>query len=321
MAEYGRDMTRRGGWSYVVRQTVRLPLDWITQIPAATSGTPLMLHMVFTDDGLYVPSVLRTPQGRGPFPAVICIHGGSGGLGISFLVDHVQNNGMVYERLLAEGYAVCVAEGRMEHEDAYGAERGEHVIDHQDIIAVFRHLREQPEIDPQRIAFFGVSHGGEMQMKVISDMGEGPAALVPTEPAVIEYLGLRYPGERTEAELQFNDDLTDDQVDIENGMRRIERIPHGLPILVIGRDEDHLQGLFRKLYELLVRAGRDAYWASFSHPEHAYQWGPRRAGDGYEPDDVQRATLDRVVAFLNEHVRDREPRPGRPSAEHQLLPS
>lgn len=320
MAEYGRDMTRRGGWSYVVRETVRLPLDWVSQIAVAAGGSPLMLHLVFTDDGLYVPSIVRTPPGRGPFPAVICIHGGSGGLGISFLADHVLENGMVYDRLLEEGYAVCVAEGRMEHEDAYGSPRGEHVIDHQDMIAVFNHLRQQPEIDPERIAFFGVSHGGELQMKVISDMDGGPAALVPTEPAVIEYLGLRYPGERTEAELQFNDDLTDDQVDMEHAMRRIERIPPSLPILVIGRDEDHLQGLFRKLYELLGRAGRNASWASFSHPEHAYQWGPRRTGERYEPDDVQTRTLETVVAFLNEHVRDREPREGRPSAEHQLLP-
>jgi dienelactone hydrolase len=238
---------------------------------------------------------------------VICIHGGSGGLGISFLMDQVLERGMAYDRLLAEGYAVCVAEGRMEHEDAYGAERAEHVIDHQDMVAVFNHVRGLPEVDPERIAFFGVSHGGELQMKVISEMGGGPAALLPTEPAVIEYLGLRYPGERTEAELQFNEDIGDEQVDMERAMRRIERIPPNLPILVIGRDEDHLQGLFRKLHELLERAGRDAHWASFSHPDHAYQWGPTRTGDGYEPDDVQRETLDTVVAFLNEHVRDRRP--------------
>ena len=81
MAEYGRDMTRRGGWSYVVRETVRRPLDWVSQIAVPAGDSPLMLHLVFTEDGLYVPSIVRTPPGRGPFPAVICIHGGSGGLG------------------------------------------------------------------------------------------------------------------------------------------------------------------------------------------------------------------------------------------------
>ncbi|MGH9101787.1 MAG: alpha/beta hydrolase family protein [Acidimicrobiales bacterium] len=310
MAEHGRDTTRRGGWSYALREPVREPLDVVTRVPAGGGGSTLPLHMVFTDDGTYVPAIVLAPEGAGPFPAVICLHGGSGGLGVSYLADQVLHRGMVYDRLLQEGYLVCVTEGRMEHEDAYGSPHGEHVLDHEDVVAVFNHLAGQPAVDPLRIGFFGVSHGGEEQMKVVSELGGGPAALVPTEPAVIEYLGLRYPGERTEAQLQFNGDLDDELVDLEGAMRRIERIPAGLPILVVGRDGDHLQGLFRKLYELLDRAGRNASWASFDHPEHAYQWGPRLGEGGYRPGEVERATLERVVGFLNREVRDRSARPG-----------
>lgn len=298
-----RDLTRRGGWSFRPGEAVTEPLDYVMQAAAGADDSPVMLHLIFTDDGLYVPAVVRRPPGRGPFPAVMCLHGGSGGLGIAFLLDQVLNRGMVFDRLLAEGYLVCYAEGRMEIEDAYGTDLPA-PLDHQDVIAAFRYLRRLPEVDPDRIACFGVSHGGELQMKIISELGEGPAALVPCEPAVIEYLGLRYSGPRTEAGLQFNADLGDAQVDLKRAMERIERIPSSLPILVLGRDADHLQGLFKKLHELLRRANKRAEWASWDHPVHAYHWGPRRQDGGYAPDPSQRETLDRVVAFLNAHVRD-----------------
>ncbi len=301
MAE--RDLTRRGGWSFHPREPVAEPLDYVVQVGVAAAASPLMLHLVFTEDGLYAPAVVRLPPGRGPFPAAICLHGGSGGLGVAYLVDQMLNRGMVFDRLLAEGYAVCYTEGRMEIEEAYGTDIPA-MLDHRDVIAVFRHLQRQPAVDPDRIALFGVSHGGELQMKVISDIGLGPAALVPGEPAVIEYLGLRYDGPRTEAGLQFNAPLADAQVDLKRATERIERIAPDLPILVLGRDGDHLQGLFRKLHELLRRAGKKAEWASWDHPAHAYQWGPRRQDGGYAPDAIQRETLDRVVAFLNRHVRD-----------------
>ncbi len=310
-------MTRRGGWTFHPREPVVEPLDYVVQVGAAAGSSPLMLHLVFTDDGLSVPAVIRVPPGRGPFPAVICMHGGSGGLGISFLVDRVLNRGMVFDRLLGEGYAVCYTEGRMEIEEVYGTDVPA-PLDHHDIIATFRHVQRHPQVAPDRVAFFGVSHGGELQMKVISELGSGPstprpssglgagpAALVPGEPAVIEYLGLRYPGPRTEAGLQFNADLRDDQVDLKRALERIERISPTLPILVLGRDADHLQGLFKKLHELLRRAGKKAEWASWDHPEHAYHWGPPRRDGGYAPDPIQRETLDRVVAYLNRHVRDR----------------
>jgi len=91
-----------------------------------------------------------------------------------------------------------------------------------------------------------------------------------------------------------------------------------VPILILGRDTDHLQGLFHKLYELLDRAGKNVQWATWDHPEHGYQWGPRKTETAnayhgsmtdfvgrYEVGELQQNTLDYVVAFLNHHVRDK----------------
>lgn len=315
MAE--RDLTRPGGWSFRTESEVTGPVDFVVQVAAPAGESPVMLNLVFTQDGIYVPAIVRIPPGPGPFPAVICMHGGSGGLGISFLVDQMLHRSLVFDRFLAEGYVVCYTEGRMEIEEAYGTDIPA-VLDHQDLIATFRYIQRQPYVDPERVGFFGISHGGEMQMKIITELHDGPAALVPGEPAVIEYLGLRYDGPRTEKNLQFNADLRDDQIDFERAWARIQPISSDVPILVLGRDTDHLQGLFHKLYELLHRAGKNAHWASWDHPEHAYQWGPRKTEtvqeyhgaivvteSGYKTDDLQRKTLDTVVAFLNEHVRDK----------------
>jgi len=313
---------RRGGWAFRPGATETRPLDFVTQVGTPAGDSPLDLHLVFTEDGLYVPAVVRTPPGEGPFPTVVCVHGGSGGLGISWLVDFATNRGYAFERFLEAGYAVCVTEGRMEVEEAYNLAPVEEttpplpaVLDHEDLITTFRYLQNLRFVDENRIAFFGVSHGGEAQMKLVSELGDGPAALVPMEPAVIEYLGLQYDGPRVESNLQFNDALRDDQVVLDRAMARIERVADDVPVLVGGWDDDHLQGLFHKLYELLERAGKDVRWASWDHPEHAFQWGPYRStGDVayngslfeaerfYDPDEAQRDVIDTVVAFLDEHV-------------------
>lgn len=252
------------------------------------------LHMVFTDDGAYVPALARLPEAGGPVPTVICLHPGSGGLGVQYLADQVLHQATLLDRLLDAGFGVVVAEGRCENEGAYGTADAP-VLDHEDVCSVFRHVRDLPEVDADRVAFFGVSHGGELQLKAVAKMGGGPAALVPAEPAVIELLGLRYPGARVEAELQYNRPVGDDEIDLDAALARIERIPTDLPILLVGRDDDHLQGVFRKAHELLERTGHAVEWATFDHPDHAYQFGPR---DDDAPDAVTAATQDAVVSFL-----------------------
>jgi hypothetical protein len=290
-------MTARAGYVHHPGEPVRGPLDAVLEHPP----TGWELHLVFTDDGLYVPALVRFPDGEGPFGTVISLHPGSGGLGLPYLADEVRERAALLDRLVVAGLAVVVTEGRCEQEGAYGTEDAG-VLDHHDVVAVFRHVRDLPRVDPERVGFFGVSHGGELQLKAAVEMGGGPALLVPAEPAVIELLGLRYPGERTEAALQYRRPVTDDEVDLERACERLSRLPDDLPIVVIGRDEDHLQGLFRKLVELLERLGKRVEWRSFSHPEHAYQFGPRRADGGYDLDDVTAATQEAIVTALVQHL-------------------
>jgi hypothetical protein len=83
----------------------------------------------------------------------------------------------------------------------------------------------------------------------------------------------------------------------------LERIaPISLPILVMGRDDDHLQGIFRLSYDLLESSGKDATWVSWNHPLHGYIYPVIGADGTVEVDDVQDRAIDGVIAFLDQHL-------------------
>ena len=74
------------------------------------------------------------------------------------------------------------------------------------------------------------------------------------------------------------------------------------PILVMGRDEDHLQGIFRVSYELLAEAGKPVEWVSWDHDLHGYVY-PIRGSDGqYEVNEVAAAAITGVLDYLGRHV-------------------
>ncbi|MEK6709144.1 MAG: hypothetical protein AABZ64_01050, partial [Nitrospinota bacterium] len=91
------------------------------------------------------------------------------------------------------------------------------------------------------------------------------------------------------------------RVDRKIALERIRAIQ--TPILVMGRETDHLQGVFRATYELLKEAGKDVECVSYDHPEHGYVY-PTRAGSGkYEPDPVQLDAIARVIAYFDRHLK------------------
>jgi hypothetical protein len=84
----------------------------------------------------------------------------------------------------------------------------------------------------------------------------------------------------------------------------LERIrPITVPMLVMGRDDDHLQGIFRLSFDLLEESGKDATWVSWDHPLHGYIFPVVGANGSVEVDDVQDQAIDGIVAFLDRHLR------------------
>jgi dipeptidyl aminopeptidase/acylaminoacyl peptidase len=289
--------------------------------PVPGSDVPVQLIYVETWDGLYTPIGLRIPPGEGPHPVVLLASGNGGG-GMPWVREAVANRGYIMERLLEAGYACAWLRYRTEVELGYdlggplirGGRQGRELfnrspLEYEDEIAVVEYLKKRPDIDPDRVALIGMSHGGEMVLKLTSDYHE-VAVAVASEPASHEFLSLTpdntafvdpETGLRNIEEMQMTGvEKVRSRIDEAKARERISSID--TPILVMGREDDHLQGIFRTTYDLLLEEGKDVEWVSWDHPVHGYIY-PERGPDGdYVVDDVQRAAIAGIIEYLDRHL-------------------
>jgi dienelactone hydrolase len=295
-------------------------LEVVEDVPG--SEHPLHLVYVPTWDGLYAPIGLRLPSGPGPFPVVVMASGNGGG-GMTWIRDAVSNRGYTMDRLLAAGYA-CVwlryrtevelgynNGGRFVRDDRQGGEMfNRSPLEYEDEIAIIEYLKSRPDIDGDRVGHIGSSHGGEMALKITSEY-HGLAAAVANEPAAHEFLALtpddtapmnEVTGLRNIENMQMAE-VAKVRARIDSGLAAERIAGIETPLLVIGRDTDHLQGIFRTTYELIHEAGKDVEWVSYDHPVHGFVF-PFRGDDGvYEVDEMQDEAITHIIAFLDRHLR------------------
>ncbi|HET8738184.1 MAG TPA: prolyl oligopeptidase family serine peptidase [Acidimicrobiia bacterium] len=291
----------------------------VEEVPG--SDIPVELAYLETWDGLYAPIGLRFPKGDGPHPVVLLASGNGGG-GMAWIRDAVANRGYIMDRLLERGYACAWIRYRTEVELGY--ENGGKLIrdirqgrdmfnrsplEYEDEIAIVEQLKKDPRIDPDRVGLIGMSHGGEMVLKITSEY-DGVAAAVASEPASHEFLALNpdntafvdpNTGLRNIEEMQMAEtEKVRARIDMDKARERISTI--NTPILVMGRDDDHLQGIFRVSYELLEEAGKPVEWVSWDHDLHGYVY-PMRGADGeYEVNQVQLDAIAGVLDFLDRQL-------------------
>lgn len=287
----------------------------------AGSDIPVELRYVEIWDGLYAPIGLRLPSGDGPHPLVLLASGNGGG-GMAWIREAVANRGYIMERLLERGYACAWIRYRTEVELGYqnggplirDTRQGRDMfnrspLEYEDEIAIVEQLGEDPRVDAERIGLIGMSHGGEMVLKITSEY-HGVRAAVASEPAAHEFLALTPDdtafvepdtGMRNIEEMQMVEtEKVRSRIDMETATGRISTI--ATPILVMGRDNDHLQGIFRVSYELLAEAGKDVEWVSWDHDLHGYVFPLRGADGDYEVNEVAAAAIDGVLDYLDGHL-------------------
>lgn len=291
----------------------------VEEVPG--SEIPLELRYLETWDGLYAPVGLRVPHGDGHQPLVLLASGNGGG-GMAWIREAVANRGYIMDRLLERGYACAWIRYRSEVELGY--ENGGRLIrdmrqgrdmfnrsplEYEDEIAIVEQLKEDRRIDADRIGLIGMSHGGEMVLKITSEY-QGIKAAVASEPAAHEFLALSpdetafidpETGMRNIEEMQMTEtDKVRARIDMDKARDRISTIT--TPILVMGRDADHLQGIFRITYELMAELGKPVQWVSWDHELHGYVY-PLRGSDGqYVVNDVADAAITGVLDYLDEHL-------------------
>ncbi|HET7209664.1 MAG TPA: prolyl oligopeptidase family serine peptidase [Terriglobales bacterium] len=290
----------------------------ISSKPLPGTNTPADYTFVLTRDEVYVPIIVRKPKGSGPFPA-ITMGWGEGREGMKKVERLAESLSQMQDRMIARGYVVATVNYRNEIPYAYEQSKppqnlpdsisGERrmlksgpTLDHEDLIAVIRYLQSLPYVDKNGVGAMGVSHSGEMIMKASSEYTFGAGVCV--EPADHEFLtvdtGPNAPRKGTE--IQYNDvEVVRKNANKAEAMERIQRI--NTPILIFGRDTDHLQGIFKLTYEWMREAGKDVQWASFNHPTHGYVFIMNQPDGSYKPDEIQQKTFDIFMDYFDKRLK------------------
>jgi len=287
--------------------------------PVPGSDIPVDLTFVLTRDEIYVPVAIRKPGGEGPFP-VITMGRGDGRAGMPHVEEQVRRLAPMQDRMIKRGYLVVYVNYRNEIPYLYDEEQraqnlpddisgGDNrtlksapTIDSDDLLAIFAYLRTLPYVDKQAIGALGVSHGGEMILKAAAETTI--AAGVAVEGASHEFLSVNTGPDapRKGNELQYQDiEVVRRNADKGKAMERIRRIH--TPILHLGRERDHLQGIFKLAHEWMLEAGKDSTWVSFDHPDHGYPFIYRGADGSFRPDAIQQQAFDILMEYFDRHLK------------------
>lgn len=292
--------------------------------PVMGSDLPVELRFVELLDGVYAPIGIRKPAGDGPFPTVVFAHM-NGGYGLRWVREWTQYGSGSLEAFLDAGYAVVWMRYRAEVDTPFTEEltvrefqgrdrwsRGP--LEYEDAIEIVEYVRALPDVDADRVGWLGVSHGGEMLLKVASEYG-GLRAGVAAEPAAMDYLASLPPDPNAPPEppqpetMQANSpemqaaavEALRGEIDMNLAMERIRAVE--MPILVAGRDRDHNQATFRLAYELMSEAGKTVEWRSYDHEHHGFIFVQRNAAGIYDPDPLQQAAVADAIAFFDRHMK------------------
>lgn len=289
--------------------------------PVAGSAYSMDLSFVLTRDEIYVPIVVRKPAGTGPFPVIVMGRGAGRG-GLPHIEKHVLQMVPMQDEMIARGYVVVFVNYRNEiphlyqdkvrvknlADDMSGGEnrtlKSAPTLDSDDLIAILKYLQTLEYVDPDAIGVVGVSHSGEMILKIAAEMSF--AAGVAIEGASHEFLSVDTgpTAPRKGNEIQYQDiEVVRKNANKARAMERIRRI--GTPILHIGREADHLQGIFKLAHEWMQEAGKDTTWVSLDHPVHGYPFMYRNEDGQYVPDPVQRKAFELFMDYFDRHLKSK----------------
>ena len=297
----------------------RPPHGFAVTRPVRGSSIPMELTFVLTRDEIYVPIAIRKPAGAGPFPAITMGRGDGRG-GYPHVEREVERLAAMQDRMIERGSVVAYVNYRNDIPHLYepsdpavnlpdeisGGDnrtlKSAPSLDSDDFIAIMQYLRTLPYVDPDRIGAVGVSHSGEMILKAAAQISF--ACGVAIEGASHEFLAVNSgpTAPRIADEIQYNDiEVVRRNAAKTKAMERIRRIQ--TPILHIGREKDHLQGIFKLAHEWMVEAGKDSSWASFDHPDHGFPYIYAQPDGSFKPDPVQREAFELFMNYFDTRLK------------------
>jgi dienelactone hydrolase len=286
--------------------------------PVPGSEIPADYTFVLTRDEIYVPVAIRKPRGAGPFP-LITIGRGNGRGGLPHIETQMERLASMQDLMLARGYAIAYVSYRNEIPHMYNQISRAHNIgddvsgegrtlksspslDSDDMISILSYLKTLPYVKDDALGCVGVSHSGEIILKAAAEVSFTCGVVI--EGASHEFLCVNTGAEapRKDGVLQYQDkELVRKNANRARAMERINRID--TPMLHIGRDHDHLQGIFQLAHEWMIDAGKDSAWVSLDHPDHGYPYLYRRPDGSFRPDATQQKAFEVFMGYFDSHLK------------------
>lgn len=285
------------------------PAVFVFTEPVQDSDIPVDITLLETVDGLYTAIGLRRPKGKGPFPMVLFFTGNGGG-GVPWVRHQINNRAYTMERFLEAGYAVgwlrYRAEVWFEYTRVPKLEVSTHLahqllnrppLEYDDLKTIVEYVRTLPYVDADKIGLVGNSHGGGMILKATAEMDV--TAAIASEPDASEVLQMD--PSKFGAEVEYRDMASvAPYLDKDVAMERFRRIH--TPIFMMGRKDDHLQGIFETAYTWMKEAGVNVEWVSHDHPVHGYLIRIPRKDGVFMPDEVQLEAISEALDFFGRYM-------------------
>jgi dipeptidyl aminopeptidase/acylaminoacyl peptidase len=262
-------------------------------------GIPTQETFVYSSDGLFIPAVVQKPKGEGPFPAVVLVHGGSGGQGMKTLKGTARNRNMVGDRFLNEGYVVVKCDYRWK--EVTGKEGPEEFSMSSDLVSVIRYTKQLTYVDAEKVCMYSGSHGSENSVLALGL--ESVAAAVLNSPAGFVYM--RMPRESLKelnGRSSLQDILTDDMIDRDVANSNLKKI--NSPTLFVVGTADSFLGAVKKTNAILNEFGKESYIDVIPGEKHGFYWGPKKIDGKYaQPSPAFLKALEKAVTFCRERVK------------------
>lgn len=225
--------------------------------------------LTYLSDGLRIKARVFWPVGEGPFPAVLFNHGG---------VDGLSEGTLERCRELAQaGYVVFASSYRGEDGSEGVVEVAKGEVD--DVLAGLEWLRQQPRVDPSRIAAVGTSHGALVSLLAASRT-DGIRALVFAYGIADIYTWYDYlvrTGQLGQDELTLRTYGGGPQdrpqsFRIRHGLGVVEKLPGTMPVLILQGAKDTVvpPDQARALAKALEARGQPYRLLLYPHSVHGF---------------------------------------------------
>ena len=252
-----------------------------------------------TIGGLYNYGVFFKPEGEGPFPAVIVVHGGLGE-GFQPREEAIISKPRVRDALLKEGYAVFIIDYR--RHDFGGLE-----VD--DVISAFEHLRSRSDVIADKIAFVGGSHGGYLVMRAVMRI-RAAAAIVYAGLIDIEKIFLQKGSDisRRWAAQEIARELKERYGSNVEAYRNLSIHTHAAeiksPILYVIGTEDPIFPQLPALRQAMEKAEKTLGVSIHPGMPHGFYWGKKRevTKEGPNREEEFQKSISKTIEFLKKHM-------------------